>query len=519
MWDGYLAPGRRTLALASSDWYVLRPSDDATPDALTVGNAPYSDARFVEIASLLIRSRPAGQQNSLTVYGGATAPFNLGFGGGGTATFTQGSKTVTGSGTSFASGTAGAVIEPTISNGTKFAAVRSIASNTSLTLAEEWPHATASASSYEMMDSGGAVIPGLLASATDPLVYLGVAGSRLYVGQGNRIKFSGFAADASGISRPTPLVFATTDFHTLPAATVVVGLEPQGENLLVFTTSGIYVILNPAYDLTDDAGNQQQTVQIVSRDIMLWGDRGLGTSGDNVVVPALDELYLMGSDIRPITGGARKLYREYVRAGYRLGRAVVFRGHYFLPILPVSGTGDPVDCFVWRLDALGDVGAPFMRMGGHLAKSRAFVARSTDPSRTPKLLSAAADRIVDCTDCMQPSASVKQDADGTVHQVKVTTASNMTSESQQHTLRKARLRYELVDAATDNPTITVEYATGSPGSAFTSVSGSAAEGELVKTWYLAKKAQLTRLRFSSNGPAGRCVFREIEAHVRPDGRV
>src|SRR5207237_7750618 len=98
----------------------------------------------------------------------------------------------------------------------------------------------------------------------------------------------------------------------------------------IFTNAGVWGIFNLGLDLTDDAGNSQQRLELLARDVVLWGEPGLATWRSALVVPANDDVYLfdgVGAP-QPITGGARDLYRSYVKAGYQPGQGSVYRGHY-----------------------------------------------------------------------------------------------------------------------------------------------------------------------------------------------
>jgi hypothetical protein len=98
-----------------------------------------------------------------------------------------------------------------------------------------------------------------------------------------------------------------------------------GDDVLVFTTAGLYVLGNIAYDLTDAAGNLQQTLRRMTPDLILWGDAGIASWGNELIVPATDGVWLVGAggQIRLLShsfgGRVRepRFAREPARAGDR----------------------------------------------------------------------------------------------------------------------------------------------------------------------------------------------------------
>jgi hypothetical protein len=110
----------------------------------------------------------------------------------------------------------------------------------------------------------------------------------------------------------------------------------------------MYVIQNMAYDLTDDAGNPQQRLDLVNRALVLLGDLGISAFRGAGV-------YLVSRDgwAQVISEPIRPMYREYVLAGLIPGGATVHRGHYCQPFLVPDDTGGEhiwYDTLVCRLD-------------------------------------------------------------------------------------------------------------------------------------------------------------------------
>jgi len=109
-------------------------------------------------------------------------------------------------------------------------------------------------------------------------------------------------------------------------------------------------------------------------------------------------------------------------------------------------------------------------------------------------------------------------------------------------LRKVRARVELIDAATDNPTIQADYSTGGKvlgqatwngfnwnsgtlwaapdDTAWTSLNGSAPEddGQHPYPWHVNKRLRFVRVRLRSSSPAARLTLRALELFYRVTGK-
>lgn len=461
LWDGNLIPGPRTIVQDFSAIYLLS-SDDRSPDkVLSVASQP---GRWIELSHMAVRALAPPNQRTLVLVGGAR-PFTTVSGG--TATATQGSATVTGQSTRWASLPSGSILQIA---GERPVVLAASPNDTTVTLAEPWPHGNASgpytisaAVTYPSPDTAAVV-----ASLGNP-VCLAAMYDRLVVLNGNRISFTHFNETDDGRTLPTPLDFHSEDYHLLPEGVIGTGLEPLRDTLLAFTSAGVWALHGLAFDIVDAAGNPQQQLEVVSRDLVLWGDQGLASWRGALVVPALDDVYLFdpaGVSV-PVTGGGRRLYRSYVKSGLRLGRAAVYRGHYLLPILDGSA---PVDLLVWRLDMRGanplePAAAPFTRWDGHGGRTRALATRAPSVSRQPDLLGAVGRRVASYQSAFDPSGGFTSDADGSLHQMTVTTRA-FSDDPGPHQWRRLRARTEQPSASSE---FDAQIAVGRPAGSFASI--------------------------------------------------
>jgi hypothetical protein len=459
LWDGNLLPGPRTIVQDSSAVYLLS-SDDRSPDkVLSVASQP---GRWIALSHMAVRALAPPNQRTLVLVGGAR-PFTAVSGG--VATATQGSATISGSSTHWASLPSGSILQIA---GERPVVIAASPNDTTLTLAEPWPHGNASgtytisaAVTYPSPDTAA-----VIASLGNP-VCLAAMYDRLVVLNGNRISFTHFNETDDGRVLPTPLDFHSDDFHVLPDGVVGTGLEPLRETLVVFTTAGVWALHGLAFEITDDAGNPQQQLEVVSRELVLWGDQGLASWRGALVVPAADDVFLFDLGVAPVpvTGGARRLYRSYVKSGLQPGRAAVYRGHYLLPILD---QGSPVDLLVWRLDMRGanasePGAAPFAQWAGHGGRPRALVARSQAGARAPDLLGAVGRRVESYQSSFEPAGSFSNDADGSMHEMSMTTRPFAVAGSAPQMWRRLRARTE---QPSTNPEFEAYVSVGRPGGPF-----------------------------------------------------
>lgn len=347
----------------------------------------------------------------------------------GTLTATSGSTAVTGSGTSWS-----ANVDPGMIlniGGTDFGVVKSVGSNTAITLTEPWGHSTAAASAYNLVRTQVVNLSLAYGGSTTNRTFVAAAGSgtpRLLFCFGNRVYFT---------PRGDPFTFDAADYHELPANVNIVGAEGIGDAVRIFTTAGEWRISNLSLDPIDAYGNIQHVVEQASKDLILWDDYGIAGFAGALVIPAVDDVFISGNDgsFEPVTGRVRPLYRDYVKAGYQPGQATVFRGHYFLPILNSTTL---VDVLISRLDR----GSAWTRFAGGAAGA-AYATLIEETSRSPKLLGIKGARVTDLTGCFEPTESNATDADDSTSDFVLETRDYPTGQNQPGLAHKLRVRYEM----------------------------------------------------------------------------
>lgn len=504
LWAGDLTPGERVLAWSTSASDLWALSGVSAPVLLSGSAALRGFARPAVIGPYLALGEGYVYAGSLK-----TGPYSAG-----TMTTTDGSRTVTGAGTAWlANVDAGMILRYGPFN--QSGVVASVVSDTELRLVDPWvgPLAGVAYSLDVIVQDNGNLAP---LDAVTNVSYVASAANRLIAGAGNRIAFAGVGAPyGTDVVTGIP----STDYHLLPAGAILTGLEGVGDDLLAFTTDGLFQISNMAYELTDADGNPQHRVDHVNRDLILWADSGLASYRGARVVPALDDVYLFssggalpsGGGFQSISEGIRPLYRSYVEAGYRPGLATVYRGHYFLPIM--SGTADWIDTLVCRLD------------GGRAAWTRweggsGFARRSGTPTRAAALYAvrSVGQRVLDMTTCFTPANAVKADANGTVFGMNIITNDFLTGSGNVNTVERVRTAYELIDAASDNPTFSVFYSTDEGANWVAAEVLAESAGLVPETSRIGKRARRVRFMLTQQGPARTARLEALDVFVRRSNR-
>lgn len=522
LWDARLVPGRRTVFATPAAFGVLG-ADDRSP--VSLGGAGLAQPLgAAAIGGLLFI-------DGGVVYGGSRMAADYSTG---TVAVTQGSVTVTGTGTLWrASVDAGMLLS--VAGGQVYA-VKAVASDTSLTLDRPYVEATGSGRAYALRRLGAPAVVG-------PVYASG--GDRLIVCDGSTVKFSKGRDPETGNLRYGE--FDPTDVMQLPDGVEILGAAMLRDQLLVFATEGMWAITNVALELTDDFGNPQRRMDKVTGDLVLWGRAGIASWQNALVVPTVDGVSLVDgvSAPTPIARSIAPLIREYVRLGYQPGGAVVHGNHYFLPVL---NGGTVVDLLVCRLDRavetrLGVI-FPWSRMGGHGGAVAALAQRvgGEGAARQPELLAAGVDgRVLALQGFFTPGDSLARDADGSAFSYLLESRDFTTGTGNLNTVRRLRVRYELVDAAADDPTLSAAYSIGNaqPGIPYWGLvdwgafewtdprladvvlladEAPESDGRDPFVWRFAARGRFIRVRLESSAPAAEAVVRSLEWGLIPSGK-
>lgn len=421
VWDGELAAGPRTVVASPTSFGVL-----VGRDVVELGGGGLVEPTVaVVIGGLLVVGGGTVYAGSLKGAGYAD----------GTVEVEEGSQTVLGTGTRWLEHVdAGMLLSVA---GGQLYVVERVLSDTELRLDRPYFEASATGQSYSLAPLG-------VAPVRAPVYAVG--GDRLIACSGNRVAFSRRRDDETGALRYGE--FEEHDYLLLPEGADILGAQVQRDLLLVFSTQGVWAVTNLAMDLVDEMGNPQRAMERVSGDVVLWGQAGLASWQGALVVPTLDGVLLMDGVSAPqeVARSITPLIEDYVRRGCVPGRAVVFGGHYFLPVLQGPFV---VDLLVCRLDRavetrLGIV-FPWSRMSGEaLAAAWAQRVGGVSGPREPVLLAAGANgRLLDMTALFRPSAEASTDADGVSHQAVLETRDFRTGPNNLNHVLRLRLRYEM----------------------------------------------------------------------------
>lgn len=339
--------------------------------------------------------------------------------------------------------------------------------------------------------------------ATAPL-HLAVVAHRLVVGCLNRVAFSG---------PDTPETFAATDFHLLNAGTVVVGLFAISDTLLTFSNFGLWSVTNMAYDLTDAAGNVQQTLSLIAPGLSLVHESGLAPFNGAVIAPCIDQIYLVSplSAPVPISNSIAPLWASYVLAGARPGGAKVFSGTLLLPVLDAAGQITTLlTCRLTRPVRGRVMYYPWSEFDGHAAAQRMFdVALTTD---APRLLGAGDDGHVSDMTGVFATSGVLIDADGTTYAFALETRDFPTGQGQPNHLRRVRLSY----SAQGSGLIKASYCSDEGRVTWTDLGTQAlTDGRNPLSWWLPQAARVryVRVRFDTVDSVG-LVLHRVELNAR-----
>lgn len=521
--DVYLRPGRRTVFANSADFGVLA-EDDKTP--VNLGGA-----------GLALPKQSAVLEDLLfigggTIYGGSrkTAPYSTG-----TVTVETGSQIVKGSGVTWNTLVDAGMLFHI--GAERVYVVDSILSPTELLLRDTYQGASGSGKAYSLSP--------LYTIGADPYEaadYLTVCANRIVMVLGRQIIFT-------EVNNPhsTTNVHGTVNEHVLPQGVEGTGVMTSGQTCVIFTTAGVWELDGLALDIVDAAGNPQHRLQQLSAEAVLAGAAGLAGSGQRIVVPATDGIYLMDGISVPerISRSVDRLYRQRIASGFHMGKATVFRGHYFLPIL--DSTARVRDLFVCHLDGAvrhrGQVLFPWMRFSGDGGEITAFAVRSALDPREPVLLGAQArepSRIVDCSAYFDPDDEHAVDADGSSHDFDLITRDIETGSDTENVVRSLATRYELRGEGTLRPYWSdgsleaagaarwdeaswdeFEWAPEEGEALFNAISsnGGPSDGRGIERFRINKRLRFGRFRLATSGAPSFFALRSLEMDVRPSRAV
>jgi hypothetical protein len=500
-----VAAGRRTLFATASALGVVSDAGAVTTHSISPDTVQsFTRWPVTPPGYAIIPAVSSSGTRYLQAYAGATkAAYSTG-----TLDLTQGSATVAGAGTSWTANLEAGMLLSSLpgvaySSTQDMPVIKSVESNTSLTLTKPWQFTTATGRTYQFSPNTALTLASSLGSTGR--IYVTVAGRRVLIGAGQIVRFS---APDNTLNVPVD------DYHDVPVGDVI-GLEGVGGSAYVFTTAGMFLLDGLYFDELDDVGNIQHRLEQVN-ELVLWEDAGVARWRGALAVPCIDDVWLMGQGDAPVPigGGIKPLYLSYVKAGYQPGLAATHRSHYFLPILNGSTL---VDMLVCRLDR----GFAWTRWSGHGA-GVGYAERIGSTTRTPKLFGANGQRVTDLTDAWDPSSSNSAEADTTVHTLTIETRDQQTpGGSKGSTTRKLRVRYEATVPSVA-PTFTVSYARGVEGASFTSLGspirgGGVSDGLDESVWPVGKQAPAIRYRITSTSAMSTFKLRGVTTEFLPRG--
>lgn len=536
VWDGWLQPGRRTF-LASTDRFGVMPAAGSVP--VNLGGV-----------GQLLPLPPRAVQDLLFVPGGAI------YGGSrksadylaGKVKVANGSSAVEGVGTAFL-----ANVDPgmllRISGEDRVYVVAAVTSDTQLTIRDSYEGATAETGyTLKRLETASGPYP-------NAEIYA-VAAGRLIACSGNVITFTESGKPHLLKATIPPQNTVVENKHEIEEGTNIIACESIGvDRVLVFHTRGVTSIANLSASIVDSLGASQHRIDKVSSDLVAWGAAGIAGYRNSLVVPALDNVYLMDgtSSPVPLSHSIARVYQAYVQEGFTPGGAWVHRDHYFLPILDAAG--DPQDLICCRLDrpytTRGQTFFPWSGHQGSGAHVSAGAPRSVSAAGdAPAVYAACNDgKLLDVAPFFTPSAEVKNDHDGTTALFRIITRDFPAGELSIGRFRKLRVTYELEADADDEALLLAEDGTGirkEPGARwdevewddfFWAASDEETQFELLEggappnggdqsalaqnawEWYLNTRARYSRYRLSASAPVAKLTLRSLEIFVARQGGV
>ena len=519
IWDGEFPVGQRTVFGGPEGLAVL---DDDDEHAILLPASGMAPQRAALVNGYLFTS--AG------IYAGAKTPTPTG---GGTINVTNGTPNVVGVGTHFATAAPGTLIRPTGGRAYTVAAV--IDANT-LTLAENYKGTTATGLTYTL---------GPIVSYSDPYY-----AADFYATVANRLILAINPATIRFSRVNDPHTYKATDYYTLPEGVRIIGMAPVQQDLLIFTTKGIWLLRGLAYEMVDPLGNPQQSLTQVSDSIIAWGNQAIVPYSGALVVPTIDGCVIVNAAGVQSDLGRYAVRRKIARSAeqnYKPGQAAVYRDTYLLPILDAANGW--IDTIVCKLDLPVRTRSrpavwPWTQLSGAGAENVSYAVRppSSGPvigTGEPELLAGHSEGLLlDCNGFFEPDDGNAKDHDNSVPEFDIVTRDypSVPGVGATGRFRRMRILYEMV--ATDAfPNPTIDAAIGSAGlstavaewdevkwgeflwsaddaeaGGFTSLAGEYGPDPAVNkaSWNITRYAPYARFRIRSTDPVAKLSLRALE---------
>ncbi len=439
----------------------------------------------------------------------------------GTVALTEGSTTVTGTGTAWTA----AVADPgrlLVVDGQVFP-LDDRTDNTHLELAYPWPKADATGLSYSLKTVA-------VNGDTDSRAFTAVrtaAGGRLLSGAGATVS----ASEIDNFSKWTNVDDIRNEVE-IPGGVEIVGMATIGDSAIVFTTGGVWVLSDIALDAVDAAGNVQWRLEQVSRDLVALTDDALVEWQGGVLVPAIDGLWMLSLGGPPtlMSKSIGPYWSKMVAQGWRPGVSAVHDGHLLMPVYSATLGIVGQDFMVCRLDrpsqSLAGTVWPWTTWSGQGARGLCVGARHR-ANTAPVLFGASSVnavtyRLIQYSVFDPAAAELGVDYDGSVALATYEGRDQATNPGLQNVnlVKRVGARYFL-----SGTTIEMSWTDASRNAAGAAVgwtvltgSGAANDGEEVVRWRVNQNMRFLRLRVRCSG-AGNFTLYSTEAWIRQSGRL
>jgi hypothetical protein len=514
LWHGVLAGGRRTLVRDTTlgAWCVLEDESSGSP-AVAVASLNLGAGGGIGSANTPAHAVLDGILFIApgTLYAGSrkTAAYSAG-----TVAVTNGSAIVTKAAGGFTANVdAGMLFRVSSAVDGRYYAVTEVISDTQVRLSSPFLGATNAAIAFSLASLG--TITTHTGNVVTSFSAVAAVASRLALvaTTATDALFSGGTDPDTGTLKHHEFDISTGR-HVMPAGAEIKALASLRDRLFVFTTEGVYVISNMAYEIVDFAGNPQHRVELYTKDVRAVNQPSIVVWRDALIVPGVDDVVLLDGESAPvaISQGARRAWRTLITGGSVPGQAVVYLNYLVLPI----GT----QIWLFKMDApVPDDDGPIFPMTmwswGALYGTTAFALRpvTSGSSGHVKVLGAnpGVTGIFNATECFLGGSAEEDHANadgfGGSYPATVTTRDFEIGDAREGLLRRVRAWYELADldvAVTWGPTnyggVRLVVETGGArsvgsGSA-SSVVGGESSAQRPVAWEAVKQAERVRLVLS-----------------------